>query len=413
MRWNNGRGYYFAGRVEEKQIDLFADEPFFEGKSGWEFEKIVGRDVVGDITEMITEKEAGLYSYVLQKPAYLGKKFPKISFVKYFPPLDWFIGAGLYSDDLEEAIKQEVLARIQNIQFGKDGEVFCFRLDGTILTNQNERLVGRSVAGLVDIDSKRYGDELLSALTTGSQEGYVHYTAQKDGDDSRKQKLCYVQVYKDWGWGLGAAMFMDAMEQSIANETETYRRISFKNVFTFIVLFAVAVIFLLLSTFFYSLKIKQGISRVTHFFRAATDSKEKISAEDLVFKEFEDLSHLANRMVEDRIKNELLLHRDELRLDTLLRLGMMEKYSLQEKYDFILRRIVQITRSEEGYLALVNIAQSHITICSFIVSNDADVQNREGELIHPRGVEAGGFPGKAVQRKTRKAAAGIRIRRPE
>ena len=76
-----------------------------------------------------------------------------------------------------------------------------------------------------------------------------------------------------------------------------------------------------------------------------------------MFREFEDLSHLANRMIEERIKNELLLHRDELRLDTLLRLGMMEKYTLQDKYDFILQRIVQITRSEEGYLALVNTAQ--------------------------------------------------------
>jgi signal transduction histidine kinase len=400
MRWNNERGYYFSGRLKEARIDLFADEPFFEGKSALEFQRIVGVDIVGDISKIVSEKEAGLYRYTLKKPAYPGELFPKISFVKYFPPLDWFIGAAIYSDDLEEALKHEVLARIQNIQFGKDGEVFCFRLDGTILTNQNERLVGRSISSLVDADGKKYGDALYHASTTGSQDGYVHYTIQKEGWDSRQQKLCYVQVYQEWGWGLGAAMFMDAMEQSIKNETETYRRISFKNVFTFIVLFAVAVIFLLLSTFFYSLKIKQGISRFTTFFRAATDSKEKISTEDLVFREFEDLSHLANRMVEDRIRNELLIHRDELRLDTLLRLGMMEKYSLQDKYDFILRRIVQITRSEEGYLALVNSTQSHITICSFIVSNEADVVTRDGELNQARTVEEGGLPGNAVMRKT-------------
>ena len=400
MRWNNGRGYYFVGRVEEGLIDLFADEPFFEGKNGRQFQEIIGHDVIGDITKMISEKEAGLYRYVLRKPAYPGKEFPKIAFVKYFPPLDWFIGAGVYSDDLVETLKQEVLDRIQDIQFGTDGEVFCFRLDGTILTNQNERLVGRSVDGLVDAEGKKFGDALFRVTTTGAQNGYVHYTVQKDGRKSLRQKLCFVQVYKDWGWGLGAAMFMDAMEQSIANETETYRRISFNNVFTFIVLFAVAVIFLLLSTFFYSLKIKQGISLFTNFFRAATDSKEKISTESLVFKEFEDLSRLANRMVEDRIKNELLLHRDELRLDTLLRLGMMEKHSLQEKYDFILQRIVQITRSEEGYLALVNTTQSHITICSFIVSSEMDILNRQGELTLPKAIEEGGLPGNAVLRKT-------------
>ncbi len=37
MRWNSGRGYYFLGRVNNGIIDLFADEPFFEGKSAAEF----------------------------------------------------------------------------------------------------------------------------------------------------------------------------------------------------------------------------------------------------------------------------------------------------------------------------------------------------------------------------------------
>src|SRR5690606_25709897 len=49
MRWDDGRGYYFAGRVQSGLIDLFADEPYFEGKSATEFQKIVGVDVIGDI----------------------------------------------------------------------------------------------------------------------------------------------------------------------------------------------------------------------------------------------------------------------------------------------------------------------------------------------------------------------------
>jgi len=47
----------------------------------------------------------------------------------------------------------------------------------------------------------------------------------------------------------------------------------------------------------------------------------KIEKTDLAFAEFEDLGNLANRMIDDRIQKEFLLHRDELRLDTLLRLG--------------------------------------------------------------------------------------------
>ena len=400
VRWNNGRGYYFAGRVKKGIIDLFGDEPFFEGKNRAEFKKITGQDLIGDITAIVRDKEAGLYRYNLIKPAFPGKSFPEIVFVKYFQPLDWFIGAGIYSDDLEKSLQREVLTRIQNIRFGADGEVFCFRFDGTILSNQDERLIGRSVKSLVGGNGIRYGEDFLKTGSTDNKEGYIHYSVPRTDTDGLHQKLGFVQAYQDWGWILGTSMYMDGMELAIQAETETYRRISFKNVFTFLVLFGVAVVFLLLSTFFYSLKIKQGISLFTSFFRQAADANVKISNEDLVFREFEDLGKLANRMVEDRVENEILLHRDELRLDTLLRLGMMEKYSLQEKYDFILRRIVQITRSEEGYLVLVNDAQTHITLCSFIASDEEEAISRQDELILSRNLAKGGFPGSAVLRRT-------------
>lgn len=399
VRWNDGRGYYFAGRIEEGIIDLFADEPFFEGKFAEDFERIAGRDVVGDIISIIREKEAGLYQYDLVKPKFEGRSFSKIAFVKYFAPLDWFIGAGIYRGDLEESLQQEVLGSIQNIGFGKGGAIFCFRSDGTILSHKDERLIGRSITDLVDSNGKLYGQAELDAVTSGKREGFVQYSVQTTQAGSRHEKLAFVKAYSRWDWGLGAAMYMDAMEETIQAETETYRRISFKNVSAFIMLFAAAVAFLLLITYFYSLKIRQGIDLFTNFFREAADAKVKIPREDLAFKEFEDLSSLANKMVDDQLKNELLLHRDELRLDTLLRLGMMEKHSLQEKYNFVLRRIVEITRSEEGYLALVNNSQSHLSVCSYIASDKEDILARGGELTLSCSIEEGGMPGRAVLKK--------------
>jgi len=352
--------------------------------------------VLGEIAEIVKEKEAGLYRYNLVKPMFGNRVFPEIVFVKYFPPLDWFIGAGIYSDDLEENLQQAILARIQDIQFGTDGEAFCVRSDGTILSYKDERLVGRSIRDLVDDKGQEYGVMLLNTAMNRKHEGFVHATFARKGSDSLHQKLGFVRSYRDWNWVIGTSMFMDAMEKTIAAETETYRDIAFKNVFMFIVLFAIGVVFLLLSTLLYSYKIKQGINRFTSFFRDAADANAKIDNEGLLFREFEDLGRLANRMVDERIKNEQLLHRDELRLDTLLRLGMMEKHSLQEKYDFILKRIVQIARSEQGYLALVNASQTHVTVCSFVPGPHASGDGALLDLIPARALEAGGLPGRAV-----------------
>ena len=144
IRWNNDRGYYFAGRVEQGVIDLFADDPFFEGKNQQAIVRETDLDVVGDIIKIIKEKGAGIYRYNWSKPEYVGSSYQKISFVKYFKPFDWFIGAGVYIDDMEKIIQEDVLAQVQKMHFGLDGEVFGFRTDGTIICNRDERLIGRS-----------------------------------------------------------------------------------------------------------------------------------------------------------------------------------------------------------------------------------------------------------------------------
>jgi len=397
MRWNNGRGYYFLGRVSERIIDLFADEPFFEGKSAGEFQQLVGQDVIGSINTIVRDKEAGLLRYTLTKPMFSDEQLSKIAFVKYFQPLDWFIGAGIYNNDLEEILQREVLTRLQNIRFAADGAVFCLRADGTIISSQDERLIGRSVRDLIDHNGLEYGQVFLDAALQKVPAEYVYY-AQADSAGVVHQKLAYVTGYEKWGWAVGTSMFMDGMDQAIAIETETYQRIAFKNVLTFIVLFAIAVAFLLASTFYYSYKIKQGINHFTNFFQKAADSNVKIDNKNLTFREFEDLARLANRMVEYRINNELLMHRDELRLASLLQLGMIEKHSLQDKYDFILQRIVRITRSEEGYLALVDTAQQQISFCSRVTSLPEKPEGQDlAELSLP--LLQAGLAGKAVMVK--------------
>ena len=395
IRWNSGRGYYFAGRINDGVIDLFADEPYFENKSAGVFKELVGQDVVGDMASIARDKGAGLYRYNLVKPKFDGKKYRKIAFVKYFQPFDWFIGAALYNDDLEKNLQKDVLARLQNMQFGKDGGVFGFRFDGTILCNRDPRLIGRSVKDLMSGDVA-YGRSLWETGLSKNGEGYVAYSEKKPSGQTLHQRLSYVRAYKDWNWVLGTSMYMDAMEQAIVNETLTYRRITFKNGSIFIGCFLIAVTLLLIGTFFYSVKIKEGINLFTEFFRKAADANVKIKNETLTFREFEDLGRLANKMVEERIKNEMLLHRNELRLGTLLQLGMMEKHSLQEKYDFVLQRIVQLTRSDAGYIALVNDVQSHLSICSFFAQSKEETGKRGDYSQIPCPVESAGLPGKAV-----------------
>lgn len=397
IRWNNGQGYYFAGSMSGASIDLFADEPSFEGQSREAFRKLMGADVLGDILALVREKGAGIYSYDLVKPEFAGRAYPKVAFVKYFEPFDWYIGAGIYTEEMDRLLQEDILSRVMSMHFGKDGEVFGFRTDGTIICSRDELMIGRSVTNLEDREGAAYGRKMLMMGVQEKNGGYVEYVDEAAvGDDAGHQRLSFVRAYRDWGWLFGTSMSMEEMGEAVAYETRSYEAIAFKNVFIFIALFIVAVSLLLLSSYHYSRKIRQGIDLFTDFFRQAADRNERIADKDLTFSEFEDLRRLANIMVEDRIQKEMLLRRDELRLDTLLRLGMMEKHSLQEKYDFVLRRVVRITRSREGYMALVNSTGTHISICSLAVQQPCGEEEEGGGLNNSRRIGQSGFIGAAV-----------------
>lgn len=399
IRWASGHGYYFAGQVSKGHVDLFADEPALEDKSFEEVRDIVGTDVMNKVRNIVNEKGAGFFQYNLIKPNTPGKVFSKLAFVKYFEPFDWFIGAGVYQDDLSENVQQEALSQLENMTFAADGEVFAFRFDGTIICSRDTKLLGRSIMSLKDPRDYAYGEELWRVGIEGVQNGFVTYEEKAIGAEKPRHKLTYVRAYPELKWVFGATMYMDSMEEAILKETVTYQRISFRNVTMFIVLFIVSVFLLLLSTYVYSLKIRRGIQSFTDFFRSAADSNEKVRDHEQEFIEFEGLAHLANKMIDQRMKNEILLHREELRLDALLRLGMMDKYTLQDKYDFILERIVQITGSEEGYIALVNDNQSHLTFCSCVRTDGTGGAYFSDKLLSAS-VENGGVGGRTIMKKT-------------
>ncbi len=394
IRWNNNKGYYFAGTMDQANFLLFSDDPWFEGKTRETVNSTVGGDLLGEIQAIVKDKGAGILYFDLVKPSFPDKKHSQVAFVKYFEPFKWFIGAAVYTQTTEEFVQQDIISRVQSMHFGHDGEIFGFRKDGTIFTNPDQRLIGRSVETLVDSQDHTFGKAMLSTALSEQAEGMVTFQPGEPGITGGSQKLSFIKAYSDWDWVFGTSLSMEEMEKAIESETKLYRLIAFRNVSMFITMFVIAVCFLLFFSYFYSLKIKQGIHRFTEFFREAADSNEKMSTEDLAFAEFEDLSELANHMVDDRIHKELLLRRDELRLDTLLALGSMEKESIEKKYDFILQAIVRITRSQAGYLALVNDNQSHISICSYVKGEEIiDLTSSQGKS---RPVLVGGLPGAAV-----------------
>jgi signal transduction histidine kinase len=373
VRWDNGLGYYFIGRLEQDTIDLFADDPFLEGQALREVKNHLYGPVAGDIMTMVREKGAGIYHYRPRKEITTDDSFPGISFIKYFKPFDWYIGAGISNEAMEKNLQEEILATVQDMRFADNGQIFCFRFDGTIISHRNNNFIGRSITELTGERGEAYGQAMLKTGLQDKSGGHIRCSAPGISPEKGRQRLCFVKAYPDWNWIVVADMSMDAMDKAIRDETRTYTTISFKNVFIFIGLFGVAVMLLLSAAYYHSRKIQHGLSLFTDFFRKAAHTQVKIPETELTFSEFEDLAGLANTMVDDRIEQERILRRDELRLDTLLQLGTMDEFDIKDKYDFVLHRIIRITGSESGYIMLVNHTRTHATLCSMVTIGNGQV----------------------------------------
>ena len=142
IRFEDGNGYYFITRFDGVSI-LFADKPEREGKNLLNIQDTRGKYVIKDLIKIAGEQGNGFYEYHWTKPQAMGNDFKKISFVKRFIPYNWFIGTGLYVDDVESQTKTELLSKISRIRYGKEGYVFANNMNGDALVSNGKVIAGQ------------------------------------------------------------------------------------------------------------------------------------------------------------------------------------------------------------------------------------------------------------------------------
>ncbi|MFH1215376.1 MAG: cache domain-containing protein [Pseudomonadota bacterium] len=296
LRFNRGQGYFFVASLDGTG-QLFADDhKSLEGKNLLDVRDACGVPVFRNMITLVREKAEGFYSYSWTKPGQRGKDFKKISFIKYFAPFDWFIGTGVYMDDMESEIKNEVVNWIGQLRFGSQGFVFAGQWDGLILAGPEQ---GKNMLLKGSADDRRVVKELINLARTGG--GYIYYDMPK-GDDNQTMgmKTCYVLPVEDWQWYVGAGEYLDDIELSLAEAKKSMFSRMRENIISIVV-----VLFGLLLT---SFLIARWITRQTRgnfavlnsFFERSAFGLHAIDTEALQFVEFQQMAKAANSMVAER-----------------------------------------------------------------------------------------------------------------
>jgi len=304
LRYNDGRGYYFAFTLEGVET-LFEIRPEMEGTNMLQVRGGEGEFVVSDMLAVIREDGEGFYKYTWPKPNQQGS-FPRVAFVKLFKPIGWVIGSGEYLDYVEKDIQEECLKWISNIKFEKDGYVFAGKWDGLSLSGPE---TGKNLYDIEDINGIKIVQELIKLAKEGG--GFVEYVLPRFDGKKHAPKISYAVGVPEWQWYIGAGLYVDEIDIAIAlkqAELEGRIRTNIRNT-TLILFTLLAFIFLIVKLL--SDRIHHNIKLFKNFFKKASSDAIKIEGNTIYFNDFVQLAESANDMVENRRRAEKALRESE------------------------------------------------------------------------------------------------------
>ncbi len=221
LRFFDGRGYYW---IHDTDHVLIAHPSLQSsvGKDDSQTVDIKGQFFVQDFVQTaLANTDGGFVSYYWSKPEIeeqyqqeRGQK--KIAYLQLFEPYNWVIGVGEYVDDVEEQTQAAMIRRIASVSFGEAGYIFNHDRNGVCLNHVNEEVIGQDRWELLDATGMKLVQELDRV---GRQPGgrFLEYVATIDprtGEPAKK--LSFVRSVDDWGWVLGAGVYLEDIEAWLA-----------------------------------------------------------------------------------------------------------------------------------------------------------------------------------------------------
>ncbi|MDG3087913.1 cache domain-containing protein [Vibrio hannami] len=222
VRFNRGRGYYFIYQMDGTNV-LLPHLKHMEDTSLWEFKDSKGSSIIQELVSIVTDKNEGYHRWWFYKPQDLNNDLEKIGFVKYFEPLDWFIGTGEYVEDFEVEIQQRLLNWISEIRYGSSGYIFVIDQGAKILAHQDEEMRNFNGFNLHDSNKNFYIRDLLEVAKAGG--GFVDYEAPfKPEGVQRSDKTSYARWFDKWQWTVGSGIYLSDIESHLADREEAIKQ---------------------------------------------------------------------------------------------------------------------------------------------------------------------------------------------
>jgi PAS domain S-box-containing protein len=312
VRYNDGRGYFFTTDLQGV-VQLYPPDPSVEGTSFLEQVDKKGKPIFQDMIRIARDKGAGLYRYTWSKPDDPAHEVEKVAYIKYFKPLNWFVGTGEYVADVEADLQQELLARIESVRFPDDTYVFAANYKGISLTYPAK---GRNMYEVEDKNGLKVVQELIRLAQAGG--GFLRYVMPPVQGQPAEPKISFVSPVPGWNWYLGTGDYVAKLDTKVAAMLQEQQQALVYQMVAVLAIISVACGAGLYSAQRFRRKVQNGFDEFTAFFSRAAHQAVPLEVDRQTFPEFTLLAHSANQMLEQRQKVEHDLRQQQYKYRSLL-----------------------------------------------------------------------------------------------
>jgi len=213
--FNQGRGYFFIVDADGTNL-LQPLNKELEGQNLLNMEDKMGYKFVKKIVKTTKEKSENYDTYYWYKNGDISQSYKKISFYKYFEPLNASIGTGEYIVAFENELKQRLLEKIRKIRYGKDGYIFIYDSKGKCLSHYKKDLIGLNRLDFKDKNGKETVKELVTFAKEMSDTFMVYdATIQPSSVFNSSRKISFIKTYEPWDWIIGTGFYLEDLNNEI------------------------------------------------------------------------------------------------------------------------------------------------------------------------------------------------------
>jgi len=317
IRFNKGRGYYFMVSMDGTE-ELYPVAPQFEGKNLLNLKDDRGNYVIKDEIAIIKRYKEGFVTDYWRKPGKdTSRLFPKTSYIKYFEPLNLYIGCGEYLDNVERDIQNEAIKKIKEIRFGKEGYIFVNTFDGkAVIIDSDKYKDGDNIFHMTDPNGvKVFQEEYKAAMKP--EGGYIYYQWKRLQSNDIVPKIAFIKGIQAWKWIVGAGVYTYEIEEKLIIEEALLKK-NIRNQII-IILFAFLGIFFLIVFISQriSFQIKKNLELFISHLSDAVNGGSKIDNQKFSLYDLQLVIDKINNIIQKKLSAERALKESEVRFRTI------------------------------------------------------------------------------------------------